>query len=646
MLLLLLFCINSLAQPYAGITHDARLYSGQVLNHAEGGIYADDLFFHYGSQDDYSLFSRLASPLVRLFGLPAAFFLIYLFSKLLLIWGMIRIAQALVPNLAASSLALIYCIGLSSRHGDLHGLPMQENFVTPRMLACALVLIALDWSLRARPLASLLAVLLAMGIHPLMAFGGVLIWVGFHVWKYLGGRMFVAASVGVGLLTAIVLAVEPLGTRYFGTMDDDWRQAILLASPFNFPSHWSVRTWFLLAFQLVFLGVTIWKYRSLHTDKARLLIVLMLVTLAAAVGSILAEQPPYALFFQGQPYRALWMLAFLHLVFVFWLCGEWSKNASLLGQLASCLLLAYLCCINGLAVEYALPLLLFPLLAVVLRGLDKELHHPAWLICSIQLSLVLGALGWAAFKLVVLAREHEKLLVEHAEYREVAGLLLGNLGPIVFCAAACGLLVRLSTARWRRPMWNVMAAGCLGLQIAFFAVPETDFYRTHGTQYRADLQKVRAIVHAGRDPSQPLPTIYCNVGCLDYVWLDLRSQCYLDWWQAGNYMFSREMALEGQRRARLVGPFEIAHYRRTEPGMGDGAKSVIGRFYQTDFNSGPLTAADVVRLCQEPSLDYLVLDEAVEGVEAVQVGRLYVVSCREVRVAWQPFSVRIAVRER
>src|SRR6516225_361745 len=59
-LLVVLLCVNAFSFPYAGITHDARLYSVQVLNRVEDGSYSDDLFFRYGSQDDYSLFSRLA----------------------------------------------------------------------------------------------------------------------------------------------------------------------------------------------------------------------------------------------------------------------------------------------------------------------------------------------------------------------------------------------------------------------------------------------------------------------------------------------------------------------------------------------------------------------------------------------------------
>jgi hypothetical protein len=48
-------------------------------------------------------------------------------------------------------------------------------------------------------------------------------------------------------------------------------------------------------------------------------IVLMLVTLGGAGGAVMAEQLPYALLFQGQPYRSLWLLAFLHVPLLCWL---------------------------------------------------------------------------------------------------------------------------------------------------------------------------------------------------------------------------------------------------------------------------------------------------------------------------------------
>ena len=187
-LFVILLAINAVTRPYSGIAHDSRLYSVQVLNRVEGGSYGDDLFFRYGSQDEYSLFSRLAAPVVSALGLPIAFFLIYLASKGLLIWGMMRLVQTLIPNRTAGVLSLIYCVVIPIRYGGQYILNVQETFVTPRMLAIALVLIGLDFMLRGRPIVSLLALIFAAALHPLMAFGGLMIWGTYHAWQFLGGR--------------------------------------------------------------------------------------------------------------------------------------------------------------------------------------------------------------------------------------------------------------------------------------------------------------------------------------------------------------------------------------------------------------------------------------------------------------------------
>ena len=71
----------------------------------------------------------------------------------------------------------------------------------------------------------------------------------------LGAMAFAGATVTATALAVVVLAVEPIGTRCFGPMDDLWRESILRASSFNFPSQWARGDWWVLAFQLAILGV-------------------------------------------------------------------------------------------------------------------------------------------------------------------------------------------------------------------------------------------------------------------------------------------------------------------------------------------------------------------------------------------------------
>src|SRR5438094_10572948 len=75
-----LVLLNAIGLPYLGYVHDARLYSGQVLNALHPEVLGEDLFFRFGSQDRFSAFSRLMAPLVAGLGLDAAFFLVSLAS--------------------------------------------------------------------------------------------------------------------------------------------------------------------------------------------------------------------------------------------------------------------------------------------------------------------------------------------------------------------------------------------------------------------------------------------------------------------------------------------------------------------------------------------------------------------------------------
>jgi hypothetical protein len=171
------------------------------------------------------------------------------------------------------------------------------------------------------------------------------------------------------------------------------------------------------------------------------------------------------------------------------------------------------------------------------------------------------------------------------------------------------------------------------IQTSFFAFPETDYYRDHCTKYRGDLHEVRLAITAERGTTQPLPTVYSNLGCLEYVWLDLHAKSYFDWWQAGNFMFRREMAMEGQRRACLVAAFEVQKYRRYKHEMSQGDKEFVGRFFKTDFDSIHLNNAALARLCEEPGLDYVVTDHLFDGLSPSQHGQLYLYRCVQVRAA-------------
>jgi hypothetical protein len=248
------------------------------------------------------------------------------------------------------------------------------------------------------------------------------------------------------------------------------------------------------------------------------------------------------------------------------------------------------------------------------------------------MSVLTGAIFWFAYKLFVLVANMASLARLHPESRDIIDVLLRNTGPAAMLLALAWLLVRCGPELSGRTVFVVAMVG-VTIQVAFFAIPETEVYRDRYTRYRGDLREIRDIINAERGPSQPLPTVYSSLGCLGYVWVDLHAKSYFDWWQAGGYMFRRDMAMEGQRRAGLVAPFEVEKYRKNKVTLNDGDKEVIGRFFKIDFDSVHLQASDLAKLCQEPGLDYLIIEQEFDGLYASKHGRLYLYRCQQVRTA-------------
>ena len=218
-LVLVLLAANALARPYAGFLQDARLYTAQVLNHVEHGIYDNDLFFRFGSQDQYSAFSRFMAPLVSLLGLQLAFFVGYLASNFLFIAALVALMPLLVKDRLLALVAMFYVAIQPLEYCTNHVFYVQEPFLTPRLPAAGLVLFGLAKLLQGRLAASFVLMVLAGLMHPLIATGGFLIWGGVAMVEKLGWRWTLSAlAIAVVAVTAF-LATPTVAGRWLGDMD-------------------------------------------------------------------------------------------------------------------------------------------------------------------------------------------------------------------------------------------------------------------------------------------------------------------------------------------------------------------------------------------------------------------------------------------
>src|SRR5262249_50073705 len=146
-----------------------------------------------------------------------------------------------------------------------------------------------------------------------------------------------------------------------------------------------------------------------------------------------------------------------------------------------------------------------------------------------------------------------------------------------------------------------------------FTVPLTDYVRRNHTRHLPDIAFARDHVQRGRGRAAGLPTVYSPYGRIEFVWLELPAKCYFDWWQAGGVMFNRQTAIEGQRRALVVAPFEICRFREEKEFLTPRAKRHIERFLQQPVDGPAPTVSDLARLCEEPGLDYVMLKENFPG---------------------------------
>ena len=59
-------------RPYVGVMDNSKFYTVQALNALMPGRFAEDLYFRYGSQDQFTLFSLVYKPFLAAFGIAAA----------------------------------------------------------------------------------------------------------------------------------------------------------------------------------------------------------------------------------------------------------------------------------------------------------------------------------------------------------------------------------------------------------------------------------------------------------------------------------------------------------------------------------------------------------------------------------------------
>ncbi|MEM7311590.1 MAG: hypothetical protein AAF497_00420 [Planctomycetota bacterium] len=624
-LLVLLLLANSLWMPYRGIQHDARLYAFEVVNQLEDDVLHDELSLCYARAGKFSLFSTIVLPITKAIGVPASFFLIYLLSKTLFFAGLQSFVCSVIPKKSIAILSLLVIAGTNVGFGGMRVFNVNESFLTPRILATALVLFGLERLVRRRWFQSIGLMGLAMTIHPVMAVSGVLVWGLTLCMRLLSIRQQAVLYIVAKLAVAVVLIIPPLGLRVFGEMDSLWKDCVDDFNLYAFPQIWDVTDWVRIgiAFALVATGTMM----ARTTKQSRIPTwAIIAISAAGIIGSLIAVATPYALLFQGQSYRALWLVQLVQIPVGLLLARRlWTSRSDWMKFIAFYIATYFL-------TQSILPVVaccLFGAWIVSLRSqklnIDTHAKRASSGAFGILLLLALIRIMSSSFSAVSLFPTIVRS-VDAVFFWYYVAWTLGVLLSVLAVMSVPRMLARFGNHQAR---WMIIGL-CLGISLTAFWLPYSPIRASAGFAEYSTLSMLKQHLNETSFDGDA-PTIYWSRGRSGSIWHELHARSYLCTEQLAGTMFLRESALEGRRRARIVAPFELATFVVDSRPGPRWEKSVVEKVYGQSVTSeiAP-TRSDLEKLTKEP-IDVIVLRQNIDNLYDRTDGRNYLYDVRKLK---------------
>jgi hypothetical protein len=319
--------------PYAGITHDSTLYTLCALARLTPAL-ANDVFLKYGSQDHFTLFGPLYAGAIKYFGLEPAAAALTFISQIAFFVAAYHLARRWTTA-SWSLLSVGVLMVMPSDYGTFNIFKGIEGFLTPRLPTEALTLAALTCCLAGKKAWAAVFFVGAVTLHPIMASAGAAMC--FALYVAMPRPKLAAAISASGLLAFIGVALlMPIGP--IGQFDDQWLQLVQDRSPFSFAHLWSFDHWVRV---LLPLGTLTLIACFSQNDVAKRISRGALLTACGGVGlTILCSDLLHiVLVTQIQPWRWLWLANTCAILLLPLFANECWKSGNLM---RACLLLCAL----------------------------------------------------------------------------------------------------------------------------------------------------------------------------------------------------------------------------------------------------------------------------------------------------------------
>jgi hypothetical protein len=298
---LLITAVWLATRPYVGVIHDSRFYTVQALNALLPGRFAQDLYFLYGSQDEFTIFGLAYQPLLASLGIAKAALLLTIAGQCAWVGGLTYFAGGLFGDRRTTLVAVLLAVALPG--GVL--LNYGEQFLTPRLFAESLTLWALGSMQRGKQLRALVILGLSVFIHPIMTLPGLATLFLYNaarrrIW-WLAAAFAIVVSLGLAYWN-----VQPFA-RLLVSFDPAWLAIVRERDFFSFLAKWTASEWLKTCnvFALAVLGLWVARPR----ERFLFLVILLVAVGGLALTLIGGDLLHNVLLTDAQQYRATWLLA-------------------------------------------------------------------------------------------------------------------------------------------------------------------------------------------------------------------------------------------------------------------------------------------------------------------------------------------------
>lgn len=573
-------------RPYYGIVHDALFYMLQAIHELNPNRFAEDLYFKFGSQDEFTMFSIIYAPLLQLIGVANTAIVFAIVGQIFWICALLYFVRGLIRQRSLALMSVAAVIALPNTYVLLD---YGEGFVTPRIFAEALTMAALGLLVRRRTGWAMAAFVASIAIHPLMTLSGLAFSSIYLMSKR--PRWWIAIAAGVALLAVLsIMNIQPFANLH-AAYDPQWFDIINVRGSFWLVSNWppvgSLRV-------LSIITLAIMELAYANSRDRRLLGLFLAVGVGGIICALLGGDVTHNVFvIEIQPWRSMWLLTLVANLYAVPTLVRLYR----LGKAAELTRLAFLTALGLLLVSQMAPAVIvtvapMTLVAALLGAWQfataRQLPTPARLFVFAVIASVLG---------VGVAISYGYMLFLQP-WREEFWRSLYSLGLVI---AALGVMTYLLTPLMSQRRQIARLLPWLAGALVPLALIGWDA-RTPWTEFVELSQPIPKSLaeHIPRNAS-----VYWEGG-LEMLWLRMEQPSYFSCAQATEDLFFRDVALAYQRRAEGFWPLRTVDFR---------GYMICPPLDNTDKPTR--TRADLRLVCDhEPRLDYLVLMRPVEDIEA------------------------------